>query len=40
MTRTPSLLAEPDCAVAAAVGRGQIAPTRYASYRKMIEEPT
>jgi ribosome biogenesis GTPase / thiamine phosphate phosphatase len=29
---------EPDCAVLAAVGRGDIAPSRYESYRSIIEE--
>jgi len=33
-------LQEPDCAVRAAVESGTIAPTRYASYRKMLLEPT
>ena len=33
-------LQEPDCAIQAAVARGTIAPTRYASYRKMLLEPT
>jgi ribosome biogenesis GTPase len=31
---------EPGCAVAAAAGAGSIAATRYASYRKMLLEPT
>ena len=30
--------AEPDCAVKAAVERGDIAESRYESYRKMAEE--
>ena len=30
--------AEPDCAVKAAVARGEIAASRYESYRKMAEE--
>jgi ribosome biogenesis GTPase len=33
-------LQEPDCAVQAAVEEGAIAPSRYASYRKMLLEPT
>jgi ribosome biogenesis GTPase len=33
-------LQEPDCAVQAAAGRGDIAPTRYASYRKILLEPS
>lgn len=33
-------LQEPDCAVRAAVATGQIAESRYASYRKMLLEPT
>ncbi len=33
-------LLEPDCAVQAAVEHGRIAPSRYASYRKMLLEPT
>ncbi len=33
-------LQEPDCAVQAAVKAGTIAPSRYASYRKMLLEPT
>lgn len=33
-------LREPDCAVQAAVAEGCIAPSRYASYRKMLLEPT
>ena len=33
-------LREPDCAVQAGVGRGEIAPSRYASYRKILLEPT
>jgi ribosome biogenesis GTPase len=33
-------LQEPDCAVRAAVEGGTIAPSRYASYRKMLLEPT
>jgi ribosome biogenesis GTPase / thiamine phosphate phosphatase len=33
-------LQEPDCAVAAAVAGGRIAPSRYASYRKILLEPT
>lgn len=33
-------LQEPDCAVQAAVEAGTIAPSRYASYRKMLLEPT
>ncbi|MBV9333296.1 MAG: ribosome small subunit-dependent GTPase A [Candidatus Eremiobacteraeota bacterium] len=33
-------LQEPDCAVQAAVAGGTIAPSRYASYRKMLLEPT
>ncbi|HEX3457506.1 MAG TPA: ribosome small subunit-dependent GTPase A [Candidatus Baltobacteraceae bacterium] len=32
-------LAEPDCAVAAAAADGAMAPSRYASYRRMILEP-
>jgi ribosome biogenesis GTPase / thiamine phosphate phosphatase len=31
---------EPDCAVRAAVDEGAIAPSRYASYRKILLEPT
>jgi ribosome biogenesis GTPase / thiamine phosphate phosphatase len=33
-------IAEPDCAVQAAVAEGRIAPSRYASYRKILLEPT
>jgi ribosome biogenesis GTPase / thiamine phosphate phosphatase len=33
-------LQEPDCAVQAAVAKGSIAATRYASYRKILLEPT
>jgi ribosome biogenesis GTPase len=33
-------LQEPDCAVQAAVETGSISPSRYASYRKMLLEPT
>ena len=33
-------LQEPDCAVRAGVDQGRIAPSRYASYRKMLLEPT
>jgi ribosome biogenesis GTPase / thiamine phosphate phosphatase len=33
-------LQEPDCAVRAAVDEGAIAPSRYASYRKILLEPT
>jgi ribosome biogenesis GTPase / thiamine phosphate phosphatase len=33
-------LQEPDCAVRAAVADGAIAQSRYASYRKMLLEPT
>lgn len=33
-------LQEPDCAVQAAVETGTIAPSRYASYRKILLEPT
>jgi ribosome biogenesis GTPase / thiamine phosphate phosphatase len=33
-------LQEPDCAVQAAVADGSIAATRYASYRKILLEPT
>ena len=33
-------LREPDCAVLAAVAQDRIAPTRYASYRKILLEPT
>lgn len=33
-------LAEPDCAVQAAVAEGAIASSRYASFRKMLLEPT
>jgi len=33
-------LREPDCAVRAAVAEHRIAPTRYASYRKILLEPT
>ncbi len=33
-------LQEPDCAVQAAVAQGRIAASRYASYRKMLLEPT
>jgi ribosome biogenesis GTPase / thiamine phosphate phosphatase len=33
-------LQEPDCAVLAAVAAEEIAPSRYASYRKMLLEPT
>jgi len=33
-------LQEPDCAVRAAVEAGRIADSRYASYRKMLLEPT
>lgn len=33
-------LQEPDCAVQAAVQAGTIAPSRYASYRKILLEPT
>jgi ribosome biogenesis GTPase len=32
-------LAEPDCAVRAAVAAGQIAPSRYASYRELALQP-
>jgi ribosome biogenesis GTPase len=32
-------LTEPDCAVQAAVSEARIAPSRYASYRKMLLEP-
>jgi ribosome biogenesis GTPase / thiamine phosphate phosphatase len=35
-----SHLQEPDCAVQAAVAQQQIAPSRYASYRKILLEPT
>ncbi|HXO16789.1 MAG TPA: ribosome small subunit-dependent GTPase A [Candidatus Dormibacteraeota bacterium] len=31
---------EPDCAVTTAVAEGRIAPSRYASYRKILLEPT
>jgi ribosome biogenesis GTPase len=31
---------EPDCAVIAAVAAGKVAESRYASYRKMLLEPT
>lgn len=33
-------LQEPDCAVRAALAEGRIAPSRYASYRKMLLEPS
>jgi ribosome biogenesis GTPase len=33
-------LQEPDCAVRAGVARGSIAASRYASYRKILLEPT
>jgi ribosome biogenesis GTPase len=33
-------LQEPDCAVRAAVDDGRIAPSRYASYAKILTEPT
>lgn len=33
-------LQEPNCAVRAALEQGQIAPSRYASYRKMLLEPS
>jgi len=33
-------LAEPDCAVATAAADGTMAPSRYASYRRMILEPS
>lgn len=33
-------LQEPDCAVQAAVAAGTIVPSRYASYRKILLEPT
>lgn len=33
-------LQEPDCAVLAALGDGRIAPSRYASYRKILLEPS
>lgn len=33
-------LAEPDCAVAAAAVEGGMAPSRYASYRKILLDPT
>lgn len=33
-------LQEPDCAVQAAVETGTISPSRYASYRKILLEPT
>ncbi|MEO6835934.1 MAG: ribosome small subunit-dependent GTPase A, partial [Candidatus Tumulicola sp.] len=33
-------LREPDCAVLAAVAKGRIAPSRYASYRKILTEPS
>jgi ribosome biogenesis GTPase / thiamine phosphate phosphatase len=33
-------LLEPDCAVSAAVSQGRIASSRYASYRKILLEPT
>jgi ribosome biogenesis GTPase / thiamine phosphate phosphatase len=33
-------LPEPECAVQAAVAEGRIASSRYASYRKMLLEPT
>jgi ribosome biogenesis GTPase len=32
-------LTEPDCAVIAAVEEGRIAPSRYASYREIVETP-
>jgi ribosome biogenesis GTPase len=32
-------LSEPDCAVAAAAADGTMAPSRYASYRRMVLEP-
>ncbi len=32
-------LQEPDCAIAEVVAQGGIAPSRYASYRKMLKEP-
>jgi ribosome biogenesis GTPase len=32
-------LSEPDCAVRAAVDEGRIAPSRYASYREIVETP-
>jgi len=33
-------LHEPDCAVQAAVAQGAVAPSRYASFRKILTEPT
>lgn len=33
-------LQEPDCAVQAAVAEGEISAGRYASYRKILQEPT
>lgn len=35
-----SHLNEPDCGVQAAVAEGRIAPSRYASYRRILESPT
>ena len=34
-----SHLHEPDCAVQAAVGRGQVAASRYESYRRILGAP-
>jgi ribosome biogenesis GTPase len=31
-------MAEPDCAIRAALASGHVAPTRYASYQKLLEE--